>query len=160
MAVAWPSIAVAWHRFVLRREEPALLPFSPLRGGAYLLLTGLFTFLVWVVPGATLAIVFSSMAKPNWIVALIWLAFFAGIMGLSMRFSLKLPAIALSDAKMTFLRSWQETDAMWPGMLWGTVVLTVPLYIATRAVDFLAGRVADQGELSVSVILTTINLAA
>ena len=160
MAIAWPSIAVAWHRFVLRGEQPAILPVSPRRGGLYLLLASAFYLVVWILPGAALGYVFTMMReRPNIVVFLVWVAIFAGLLALSMRFSLKLRAIAVSDRDMTMVRSWRETNSIWPGMLWGTVVLTVPLFFATKAVDVLAGRLADQGETEISMLLAALNFA-
>lgn len=159
MAIGWPSVAVAWHRFVLRREQPAVLPFAPLRGGLYLLLSAAFYIVVWILPGAALAYAFYAVQlQINLVIALLWLAIFIGLMALSMRFSLKLPAIAVSDRSMTLARSWSETEAIWPGMLWGTVVLTVPAYLLTRALDAIVKRLPDE-QTALTVFLSVANLA-
>jgi len=91
---------------------------------------------------------------------LIWIAITAGLLGLCMRLSLKLPAIAVGDRAMTLARSWRETETMWPGMLWGTVVLTVPLYIANKAIDVVTEMLADQGATVTALIITAVNITS
>lgn len=163
MIIGWPSVAVAWHRFVLRREPPGFLPFSPGRGGLYLLLSITFYLMVWIAPGALLAYIFYTTMKGDssarGLIGLVWLPLAVALFGLSMRFSLKLPAIAVSDTGMTFARSWKETAAIWPGMMWGSIVLTLPLYMASRALDRAAENTGED-QLELAVLLGAINMVA
>jgi hypothetical protein len=157
---AWPSIAVAWHRFVLRHEQPPPLPLS-LRGLLYFLLATGILIGVYIVPAVLLGggLVLAK-GQLNFVVVLVPLAIFVGLLGLAMRVTLKLPAIAVADSSMTLARSWRETETMWPGMLWGTVVLILPTYLASTVIHVIVGNVTEEGQTEILVVLSTINLIA
>jgi len=159
MIAAWPSIAVAWHRFVLRREPPSILPFSPWRGAIYFALAAALLVVVWLLPGGIAGYLAAKLGGRATLLVIPALMGFIAMLALSMRVSLKLPAIAVADRQMTFARSWRETATMWPGMLWGTVVLTLPIYYLNRAIDAIGKRLGED-QLELTLLLGVFNLIA
>ncbi len=133
-------IAVAWHRYILRVEEPESIipPFHGQRLLAYLgysLLIGIIVVIPAALLGAFAGIVLSALhplgGGAMMIGTLLWLVFvLVPIFLLSLRLSPALPAAALGEP-MGIKGAWAATEGAWPDLL----VLAVVAGLASIVID-------------------------
>lgn len=111
-AVGLASISVAWHRFVLLDEVPRKRAYLAVNSRiiAYLIKTLGLAFVFGLVAGVGLAV--GSTVQRLGFPLLGQMAVLAGILSATMvvlRFSLVLPATAMSEARVTFAEAWRLT---------------------------------------------------
>jgi hypothetical protein len=129
------SVAVTWHRFVLRGERAGLLHINGPRTLSYMALLIAFYGIViapFVLTTYFITEYFTAGLESG---MLFFVAAVAALClwGLSARFALRLPAIAIDDDRMTLQESWSTTKDLWPGLLWGTIVAALPPLVAEIA---------------------------
>ncbi len=145
-------IAVAWHRYILRVEEPSSIipPFHGKRLLAYLgysLLIGLIVVIPAALLGAVAGMVlgaFHAVAGGAMIVGtVLWLVFvLVPVILLSLRLSPALPAAALGEP-MGIKGAWAATEGAWPDLLVlalvagvASIVIDLPVFIGMASVPF------------------------
>jgi hypothetical protein len=143
------SIAVSWHRFILRDEPAAGLRLDAgvfrYAGNTLLIL------LVMLVPALLMLIVMEIAPRPGAILGLPVIVLAGGVM---IRASIKLPAVALGDKTFSFRDAWRASEGnFWPCIgvfLLSAGMLFATLLVLTVAADLL-GRINE--DLSLIVLL-------
>lgn len=167
--LGYPSMAVAWHRFVLQGTRPPLLAIPSVSSWLYLACIFAYAITVYLIPAALIgglaylgglgATAFAFLAIP--------LVLF--LLGVTLRFSLVLPAIAIRDRATGLKISWRATDGHIGSILWGFIVAVWPFATLERAcrklnesehieVDSLAAFLLDLGSI-VGALMTLLLLA-
>lgn len=140
LAFGGVSIAVAWHRYLILREQP---PFSGsnvvTRALWRYILVGVVLFAIMVVPGRIASVTASqfsgSFASPPSgvflpILSLGLLLYVAGA-AVALRLAVLLPARAVGDDAVTITQAWRRTRGSTWRLFWGFVVTAVlPVLIA------------------------------
>ncbi|MGH1483447.1 MAG: hypothetical protein ACRBM6_32900 [Geminicoccales bacterium] len=160
LMAGWSSIAVLWHRRLLRHGEPKGLPIrldactaQYLRrfiniGVVLFVLAILARILARIIGGdqITLASLANQgifdlvgLAKKDFVWFLISLLVSAAIVIVSLRLSVALPALALGDAKTTLDRAWNATAGNALRLLVIAILISLPVLI----IDGLILRVED-----------------
>ena len=124
MLPAAASIAVAWHRLVLRNERP--------RRGIYLrfdsIVVGyvLFLAVIWV-PGRAIGLLMTATGRST----VVWIGIVASFVLLFIvpRISLALPATALGRNDVTFGAAWRATGQNTWRMFWANLICFLPTSI-------------------------------
>jgi hypothetical protein len=127
MLPAAASIAVAWHRLVLRNEHPGsnvYLRFDSVVVGYMLLLAA--TWLPGRAAGLLRTVIGDSAAFGGG--AAFWLisAFTTALFFILPRISVALPAAALQRSDVTFRAAWQATRRNTWRMFWATLLCFLP----------------------------------
>jgi len=164
MAVAFPSIAVNWHRFVLLGEWPRGLNLLRVDRPVWrylgnLILIGLLASLIVLVPFAILGLFFGiGVDTGNFVVGPdveggtaantessrygrfdIWSAVAAGLFGgVYLRFALKLPAVALGRRDFGISASWRRTKGRFGFLAAVSCVIFGVTVLADTAVEKLS----------------------
>ncbi|MBI1212166.1 MAG: hypothetical protein GC190_11935 [Alphaproteobacteria bacterium] len=131
------AVAVAWHRFVLLGVPMPALPLEATKAARYALLFCLLSAAVALVLGAFINMTLDLPATNETrivvlaVAALIVLALLAVVV----RFSLRLPAIALGDHSLRLGASWVATARIWPGLWRGTLLTLLPSLFALPALS-------------------------
>jgi hypothetical protein len=134
--IAVCSMAVSWHRFILRDELPAGLRVD----GSVLRYAGntLLIMLAMLVPGLVL-LTFVMLASPAAAILGLPLIVLAG--GAVTRASIKLPAVALGDTAFSFRDAWKASEGnFWPCagvFLLNAAILLAILVVLTMFAGFL-----------------------
>ncbi len=145
-------IAVAWHRYILRVEEPGSIipPFYGRRLLAYFgysLLIGVIVVIPAALLGALAGMIlhaFNAMGGGTMIVgSLLWLVFvLVPVILLSLRLSPALPAAALGEP-MGIKRAWAATEGAWPDLLGlavvaglASILIDLPLVVGIGSLPF------------------------
>jgi hypothetical protein len=138
LLLAGVSIAVAWHRFMILDERPALSGSNIVTKTLWrYIVMAIAIFLINVLPAALVmipAFYFLFPAKvgggppPSGLFAMIplILAFFAIGLAVAFRLSLLLPARAVDDTSITFKQAWLRTRGNTWRLFWGIAFTTFP----------------------------------
>jgi len=166
--IAFASIAVSWHRYILLDEIPR--GFARLRldgmvwryvGNAVgiAILTILASFGIMIVPALVAGI---ALSLGNGGLAFAIPAIIAGLVctfGVSMRLSIKLPAVAMHNTTVNLASAWQLTrENHWrAGFLFALVVLC--LLLAGFAFSLLAPALAASASTASLISLVVVQMA-
>jgi hypothetical protein len=161
---AYSSVAVNWHRYVLRDEIPA--PASRLRmddtvwryfGTMMLILLILIgVFVLITVPLTLIAALAGSAQSAGVLIGLIGLPF----MGIAFfRFGIKLPAVALGEAGFSLADAWRRTagnDMRLAGLfclnILGVVLVSLPLVALRVGLSAVSPGLAETLSFAAEVI--------
>ena len=148
---AFSSLAVSWHRFILRDElsSPTRLdrPVWRYAGNSLLIM------LVVLVPVVIVALVLSRL-PPGLSVLLVPLALAAGTV--ATRLCIKLPAVALGNDSFTFRDAWRISEGnMW--QLAGVFALNAAILLAARfalaMIVWSVHRIAPAAAIPVALVI-------
>jgi hypothetical protein len=145
-------IAVAWHRYILRVEEPGSIipPFYGQRLLAYLgysLLIGIIVVIPAALLGAVAGMVLSAFhaigGRMMIVGTLLWLVFvLVPVILLSLRLSPALPAAALGE-QMGIKGAWAATEGAWPDLLslavitgLASILIDLPVFLGLASLPF------------------------
>jgi hypothetical protein len=160
--IAYSSIAVNWHRYILLDEVAE--GWSRLRidglmwryiGNAVgiFLLMFIFGLVVGFIGGAALAL-FGVTGQTKLIVAAIgYLILFAYVIVWSYRLSLKLPSIAIGRKNFTLRDAWKATDRNFWRILGIVLLFFLCLVLVALAMFLLTYLFGQMGTLGLSVLL-------
>lgn len=137
--VAVAAIAVAWHRWILRREpigeSTAPLDATVLR---YLVMTVAIALAVGLPMGAMLALLGGLGGEGHGVRLLAVPVVVLGALAW-VRLNLVLPAVAIGDSSMTIRRSWERTRGHAFTLLLGIVLTSVPAALVALIVAVILG---------------------
>jgi hypothetical protein len=125
VSLAYAATAVAWHRYVLQRRQPSFLPPLGRATLVYLITLFLLFLIIWVAPfviiGLTLPVPADSVAR-----TIIPMVMAFALFAVTLRFALKLPAIAIDDAKIGPIDSWRLSRPIWGRLVSGATIAFFP----------------------------------
>ncbi len=141
-AVSLTSISVAWHRFGVLNESPALvsLNFSRIE----------FIFLIKnILLSALAAVPFLIFYIANWLIGVPSVSILVGLLLLIfalptfMRLSLVLPATAV-DRRLGLLEAYSRAEGLGWYMVFASILMNVPLYFFSYLFKTLVGNLSGQ----------------
>ncbi len=135
LVVSWPTVMVAWHRWIISGERPSLFVALPDRATlSYSWPLWLFASLMWTadklasskITQIADAMHLSSASAvgdlASWTVDIL-------VIALGSSAALRLPAIAVRDARFSRTVAMVEGRRMWPGLPLGLAISIAPFYV-------------------------------
>ena len=151
--IAVCSMAVSWHRFILRDELPAGLRVD----GNVFRYAGntLLIMLAMLVPGLVF-LIFVILASPA--VAILGLPVIVLAGGAVTRASIKLPAVALGDTGFGFRDAWKASEGnFWPCA--GVFLLNAAILLVIMIVLSMFGELFDRINAGLSIAFQLVAIA-
>jgi hypothetical protein len=149
VAIALASIAVAWHRFILRDEVPKGWRMLRVDGVVLRYLGNLFlaviTFLLLLAP---VTFIFGALGPLFGVIA-----FFGAVLFLSpvlYRMLIKLPGIAVENQGVTFSSAFEVTKGNYWQLFGLALILSIGNQIVTSLVNWIAGHILFPALASIS----------
>lgn len=153
---AYAATAVAWHRFVLQRRPPSFLPPLGRVTFVYLITLFLYFLLVWLAPFMLIGMML-PVSNDSPAMFLIPLAIAFVLFGLTLRFALKFPAVAIGDTKMGVDDAWRLSGPIWAGLVLGAIITFLPAFLLGQIANAIWYELSGGGNVIGSFLFTTVD---